>query len=106
MPTSDAIPAVRINCTTPWILTNGVSGRLVTGKNAYANRSIFLPAASIGYDSDLGCPGSAGYYWSSTPYPDNSNDAWGIYFDSSRFYRSRNDRYYGQSVRPVRGFAE
>ena len=107
MPTSDEINALVSNCTTTWITTNGVSGRLVTGKGAFANRSIFLPAAGYGGGSILGRPGSYGFFWSSTPNSDLSYYAWDLYFYSSDFYRSSYfDRYYGQSVRPVRGFAE
>ena len=107
MPTSDEIQALVENCTTTWITTNGVSGRLVTGKGAYADRSIFLPVAGYGYDSNLDDTGSLGLDWSSTPYSGISHRAWYLYFDSGdfgRYYGTR--RYYGQSVRPVRGFAE
>ena len=106
MPTYAEISALIDNCTTTWITTNGVSGRLVTGKGAFADRSIFLPAAGVGLDSYLYYPGSYGNSWSSTPYPDNSGLAWHLYFNSSSFYRSYDFRYFGRSVRPVRGFAE
>ena len=107
MPTDAEISALIDNCTTTWITTNGVSGRLVTGKGNYANRSIFLPAAGSGNISSLYYPGSRGYYWSSTPNSDDSDDAWFLYFSSSDFHRgSLNARFTGQSVRPVRGFAE
>ena len=105
MPTSDEIQALVDNCTTTWITTNGVSGRLVTGKGNYANRSIFLPAAGHGDDSRLCYPGSYGSYWSSTPNSGYSGDAWRLGFGSV-FRRDLSDRYYGLSVRPVRGFAE
>jgi len=106
MPTDAEFSALIDNCTTKWITINGVSGRLVTGKGAYADRSIFLPAAGYGDDSYLNYPGSYGYYWSSTPYSDNSISAWNLYFYSGDFSRNYNYRYSGQSVRPVRGFAE
>ena len=106
MPTSDEIQALVENCTTTWITTNGVYGRLVTGKGAYTNRSIFLPAAGGGGGSSLSYPGSRGFYWSSTPSSDYSNFAWGLSFYSSYFDRYSSYRYYGRSVRPVRGFAE
>ena len=102
MPTSDELQALVDNCTTTWTTTNGVPGRLVTGKGAFANRSIFLPTAGLGYDSDLGRPGSLGYYWSSTPNLDISIQAWTLYFDSSYFGRSSINRDVGRSVRPVR----
>ena len=105
MPTDAEISALIDNCTTTWITTNGVSGRLVTGKGNYANRSIFLPAAGHGDDSRLCYPGSYGSYWSSTPNSGYSGDAWRLGFGSV-FRRDLSDRYYGLSVRPVRGFAE
>ena len=107
MPTSDEIQALIDNCTTTWITTNGVSGRLVTGKGNYANRSIFLPAAGYGNGSGLGYHGSDGDYRSSTPNSGNSYDAWFLGFNSGGFGRfNYSDRFHGQSVRPVRGFAE
>ena len=107
MPTSVEIHALVENCTTTWITTNGVYGRLVTGKGAYANRSIFLPAGGDGSDSSLNRPRSRGYYWSSTPGSDGSGNARSLYFASdSSFSRIDGYRYHGEPVRPVRGFAE
>ena len=106
MPTDAEFSALVSNCTTTWITTNGVNGRLVTGKGEYANRSIFLPAAgSVDY-SGLRNPGSSGRYWSSTPNSVSSGYAWYLYFDSSGFGLSYDYRCNGRSVRPVRGFAE
>ena len=106
MPTDAEFSALISNCTTKWITTNGVYGRLVTGKGTYADRSIFLPAAGYGLDSDLDFAGSSGDYWSSTPNSGNSNLAWRLSFFSSDFRRFSSGRYGGWSVRPVRGFAQ
>ena len=108
MPTDAEFSALLSNCTTEWITTNGVAGRLVTGKGDYANRSIFLPVAGYGLGSILKDPGW-GNYWSSTPYSYSaalSNYAWYLSVLSSNFSRGNFNRGYGQSVRPVRGFAE
>ena len=86
--------------------TNGMNGYVVRGRGIFTFSSIFLPAAGYGYDSYLRRTGSGGYYWSSTPGSVNSYYAWNLLFDSSNFFRGNVDRYYGQSVRPVRGFAE
>ncbi len=102
MPTSAEIEALVSNCTTMWITTNGVNGRLVTGKGAYANRSIFLPAAGYGSGSSFYDPGSQGDTWASTPIPDFEYNAWRLYFNSGYFRQSDYSRYLGQSVRPVR----
>ena len=109
MPTDVEFTALIDNCTTTWITTNGVNGRLVTGKGAYADRSIFLPAAGCGDDQNLMFPGSRGYYWSSTPCWDFSDDALRLYFGSSSFtldLYATSGRCFWQSVRPVRGFAQ
>ncbi len=106
MPTDAEFSALMGNCTTKWITINGVSGQLVTGKGAYADRSIFLPAAGGGLASSLSSPGSYGIYWSSTPNSGSSGYAWRLGFYSSSFSRRNDDRYFGRSVRPVRGFAE
>lgn len=106
MPTDAEFSALINNCTTMWITTNGVSGRLITGRGTYASKSIFLPAAGYGYGSGLDNAGSYGYYWSSTPNSDYSSYAWYLDFTSGYFSRYRLSRYLGQSVRPVRGFAK
>ena len=101
MPTDAEFSALISNCTSAWITTNGVYGRLVTGKDAYADRSIFLPAAGYGEDSELHDTGRHGDYWSSTPDSNDSDHAWSL--DVPRGLN--NDYYYrynGQSVRPVR----
>ncbi|MCQ2391536.1 MAG: DUF1566 domain-containing protein [Kiritimatiellae bacterium] len=106
MPTSDEMRALVDNCTTTWTTRNGVYGRLVTGKGAYASKSIFLPAAGDGSGSELDHPGSYGYYWPSTPRSDLSDYAWGLYFYRGNFGRNIYYRYHGRSVRPLRGFAK
>ena len=102
MPTYSEFSALISNCTTTWTTTNGVYGRLVMGKGAYANRSIFLPAAGGGLNSSLLSPDSNGYYWSSTPYSDNSDQAWNLFFNSTGIIVSNLSRFYGRCVRPVR----
>ena len=106
MPTEAELSALISNCTIAWTTQNGVYGRLVTGKGTYADRSIFLPAAGNGFDSSLRYPGSVGNYGSSTPYSDDSSYSWGLYVGSSEFYRGYGGRFFGESVRPVRGFAK
>ncbi|MDO5319300.1 MAG: hypothetical protein Q4G65_11785, partial [bacterium] len=106
MPTDAEFSALISNCDTTSTTRNGVYGRLVAGRGTYASRSIFLPAAGNGYDSYLGRLGSWGYYWSSTPYSGNSDNAWTLIINSGDFSRYYYRRNYGQSVRPVRGFAQ
>jgi len=109
MPTNAEMTALTDNCTSEWMKDwnkTGVAGCVITGKGAYSGRSIFLPAASGGYDSYLYRPGSYGFYWSSSPDSDDSLNAWCLYFASGNFGRSDNNRDLGQSVRPLRGFAK
>jgi len=107
VPTDAEFSALISNCTTTWTVRNGVYGRLVTGKGAYASKSIFLPAAGDGGDSYLYGPGTFGYFWSSSPVSGNSYDAWYLDFGPSFFYQgSYNGRCIGRSVRPLRGFAK
>ena len=106
MPTDAEFSALISNCTTTWTTRNGVYGRLVTGKGAYASKSIFLPAAGFDDDSILLGPGSLGYYWSSTSTSNDPGYAWGLLFNSGYFRRYDGYRYHGQSVRPLRGFAK
>ena len=106
MPTDAEFAALISNCTTTWTTRNGVAGRLVTGKGEYASKSIFLPAAGYGDDSDLRDPGSYGYYWSSTSSSDNSDIAWYLRFYSYHFGRDYRNRFRGFPVRPLRGFAK
>lgn len=106
MPTNDEIGALVNNCTTTWTIKNGVYGRLVTGKGAYSDKSIFLPAVGYGTGSHLDYADSFGRYWSSSPNLDDSNYAWSLYLDSGDFYQDDTLRYRGRSVRPVREFAK
>lgn len=101
MPTNEEIDALLSNCTSTWITTNGVAGRIFIGKGDYANRSIFLPAAGYGTDNNLGTPVTRGVYWSSTPDSGNLKYAWFLNCESS-YGKSTNYRYMGRSVRPVR----
>ena len=106
MPTAGEIGALVSNCTTTWATTNGVSGYLVTGTGKYANRSIFLPAAGIGFNVSIDGTGSYGFYWSCTPNSDSWFGAWDLSFRSDNLSCRYDNRDHGLSVRPVRGFAQ
>lgn len=106
LPTVAEFSALISNCDTQWTVQSGVYGRLVKGRGAFAAKSIFLPAAGYGYDSRLSSLGSFGYYRSSTPDSGYSYRAWSLYFGSGDFFLYNDYRCYGQSVRPVRGFAK
>ena len=114
MPTGAEWTELRENCSWIWITLNGVNGYLITSDmSGYKDKSIFLPAAGCRYGDGLGNVGVDGCYWLSTLYADYPNRAYdaNINFTEikgdncySQWYfiiRSSNDRYYGQSVRPV-----
>ena len=105
MPTDAEFSALISNCTTTWITTNGVAGRLVTGKGDYADRSIFLPAAGNGNASYLTSAGSVGLYGSSTPFSGYSDSACNLFSNSDAFLKTNGYRSYGLSVRPVKSIA-
>ena len=62
---------------------------------------IFLPAAGYRNDTNLNNQGSNGNYWSSSLNENNSNNAWNLNFNSGNSNMNNNNRYNGQSVRPV-----
>ena len=99
MPTQTELNELINNCTVTWTTQNGVNGRLFTGPNG---NSIFLPAAGYRGGSELRSAGSYGFYWSSSLYSGNTDNAWYLCFYSDNygmyyFY----GRYYGFTVRAV-----
>jgi hypothetical protein len=86
--------------TTTWTTLNGVRGRKITSKSN--GNSIFLPAAGYRIGTSLSSAGSYGYYWSRSLDTSCSYYAYLLYFYSSYISTYYDNRYYGQSVRPVR----
>lgn len=101
MPSYEQFMELARNTTTEWTTQNGVNGRKITSKTN--GNSIFLPAAGSPDSGSLGGAGSEGYYWSRSLHASNPNDAWYVYFGLSGIgWADICNRYYGQSVRPVR----
>lgn len=99
MPTFEQIEELLDNCDTEQTEINSVRGRKFTSKiNGY---SIFLPAAGGRYGSDLSGAGSNGGYWSSTQYPSNSNNAYGLAVNLGYAGWFHTGRHFGYIVRPV-----
>ncbi len=98
MPTKEEQDELHAKCSWTWTTSDGVNGYVVTGPNG---NSIFLPAAGCRSNSGLYNAGSNGFYWSSSLYSGYSDDAYYLYFYSSRVGWSSYDRSYGQSVRAV-----
>ena len=93
LPTEQQFEELKNKCTWTW----EDNGYKVTGPNG---NSITLPAAGYRYCyGDVFYVGTFGRYWSSTPF--DSDDAWGLRFDSSEVNMIFNFRCYGLSVRLV-----
>lgn len=93
LPTKQQFEELKNKCTWTWM----GNGYKVTGSNG---KSITLPAA--GYrncDGAVSRVGTSGGYWSSTP--DDSNDAWGLFFGSSKVAMTFEYRCWGFPVRLV-----
>ncbi len=94
LPTKKQLKELQNSCTWNWT----GKGFNVRGRNG---NSIFLPAAGVrDCVGTVGCAGSDGYYWSSTPY--GNEVAWHYNFDSDGVYLFSSNRCRGQSVRLVR----
>lgn len=98
MPTIEEQRELLNKCSWEWTSLNGVYGYRVTGPNG---NSIFLPAAGYRSGTVVLGRGDSGSYWSGSLYSDYGNDACYLYFDDDNYGRSGNNRYRGQSVRPV-----
>jgi uncharacterized repeat protein (TIGR02543 family) len=99
MPTDAELKELKDNCTWTWTTQNGVKGYKVTSKTN--GNSIFLPAAGWRGDSGLSDVGSHGDYWSSSIYTDYVYYAYFLGFGSGGVSSGLDERYHGQSVRPV-----
>lgn len=108
IPNHDQCEELINNCT--WTWTNnynetGISGMIVTGKGAYSNQSIFLPAA--GAKGVSGDPGKHAGFWStslSRESYDSKKSAYAIRSDKEDGPSIRLiARYGGLTIRPIHG---
>lgn len=102
MPTVEDFGALIENCDMTWVMRKGVFGRLVTGRGDYASKSIFLPAAGIGWDFVLERPGQYNIYNSSTPSAEDPNKVSTLYSAWHWIGPLNYERHVGRSVRAVR----
>lgn len=99
LPTRAELLELRLKCRWTWTKEGNHNGYRATGPNG---KSIFLPAAGYAFDSWFVDEGYYGYYSSSSPYENNTIDAYELYFDNSAVRISYIDyRYHGLPVRPV-----
>ena len=68
-PSFDQVKELLENTTHEWTTQDGVKGRKFTGSNG---GSVFLPAAGFILNNELTTVGTDGYYWTSTPYEQDS----------------------------------
>ena len=59
------------------------------------------PAAGYRNGTDVNNRGNNGNYWSGSLNSNNSNNAYNLNFNDNNYDWNNNNRYYGQSVRPV-----
>ena len=106
MPTKDELDALIANTTREEVSNyegTGVDGVIFRGKDEYAHKSIFIPAAGLGLDADFLYAGRSCNYWSSTPQVDDYNRNAYYYYRSGTKPEVRNRmRFSGLSIRPVR----
>lgn len=100
MPTFEQMQELLDNCTSQWVTSGDVTGRLFTGANG---GKVFLPAAGYKNGDTLNLEGSYGDYWSGTSYPKSNTNSYMLSFldISANWYYSRL-RCNGFSVRPVK----
>lgn len=101
MPTVEELKELLERCTWDWTAQDGKNGYNVTGPNG---NSIFLPAAGGQYSRDTYDTGTNGWYWSATANVDGGEFyylSYDLAFSEKKPYGEYNDRFYGQTVRPV-----
>ena len=106
MPTDTELGNLISNCTMDWKVNwngTGVNGCLVTGKGAYASKSIFLPAAGFGNTASLNDVGSLVHCWTSTKWKnDDSLCSKHLHLKSGEYATYANARSEGRTIRAVR----
>ena len=88
--------------------TTGFGANVYTEDNWTALESagcVFLPAAGYRDGTTVNVAGSEGIYWSSSPWPDNSDAAYAVGFGSDHLSPGFVIRKYGYPVRLVRDVA-
>ncbi|MCR5561593.1 MAG: Ig-like domain-containing protein [Bacteroidales bacterium] len=106
-PTIEEWTELKNNCTWTWTgdyKGTGVAGIIMTSnKTDYTDKSIFLPVAGHRYDFGFRDKGVNGFYWSSCLHSDQEPSKAEDFFLSRNLIGigNWNNRFYGESVRPV-----
>ena len=96
MPTKAQMEELIANTTFEFTTINGVNGGKFTAQNG---NYIFIPAAGVWRDGSEKNVGGYGYYYSSTPF--NNNSAYCLYFSNGN--NGVNSYHLRQNGYPVRG---
>lgn len=98
MPTKAECQELVDKCKWSWVMLGGHKGYKVTGPNG---RSIFLPSAGRYWGTSVREDGEYASYWSCSSYPDDTNLALFIAFQSDYYRVDWNVRSYGRTIRAV-----
>lgn len=97
MPTYEECTELISNTTGVWTTSNGIRGWMFTSNNN--GNTLFLPAGGWRWGANHD-EGQSGNYWTSTPYPSNSGNAYHLYINGI-IDTGNYGRCYGFMVRPV-----
>ncbi|MBO4851388.1 MAG: hypothetical protein J5529_10875 [Prevotella sp.] len=100
MPSYEQFKELFDNTTREWIALDGMNMLKLTGSN---NGVIYLPYAGYKWGYDCEEENNYAAYWTSIPYPSNSNKAYSfsMYAGDNTYSLDEEFRYSGLSVRPV-----
>ena len=99
MPTKVEFQELLNNTAVTWTRQNGVNGHLFTAANG---NSLFLPAAGNRWNEEFENISGWGLYRSGSLYTNDPRQACDFYFNIEYYGVGNNDRFWGESVRPVR----
>ena len=100
LPTKEECQELIDKCEWTWTTMNGVNGCVVMSQ--ITGECIFLPVTGSLYGSFIVDSRSRGYYWSSTPVPnEDSRFGYSLNFDIGSLDMYFGLRYYGHNIRPV-----
>ncbi len=99
MPSLEEVEELIYDCDWTWTTTDGHKGYLVTGPSG---KSIFLPAAGWRDGKSVSGDDNNGSYWTGTPYGNDGENAFNLYFRDGKYKTEDAVRSHGQSIRPVR----
>lgn len=104
MPTEEEIEELLYGtrCSREWVTVNNVYGTKVTSLvPGYTDKWIFLPAAGARSNNTYEHNGIYGFYWTSSVYLEEPDNAVRLYTAKTLFEKSRASRAYGFSIRAV-----